>query len=926
MYRVLDCLTTQHDYRLLILAVMVCAVESFTAFSIYCQVRESRGYLDRRWLAVAGLCTGGSIWATHFIAMLAYGGDVRTSYEPLLTVVSLLLAFLITTFAFVVASSGRRLHAAAGGAIIGLGTAAMHFTGMRALIVAGTMSWDYQLAGASVLLGVAFATAGMLACHHWSGIKAVTAGASMLTLGIISLHMVAMAAVTVVPDPTVSVSALHFSNSTLAIAILVITLLVIGAGFIAAVQESRAARETVLTTRELVNAATEALVLAHRGIIVDANRRAIELWGSPLEDLLGKRMFGDLLTGQPPAAGDDGVFTLETYLKAANGGTIPVEIVRQPLHAAMRASEVYAISDLRALIQTTDRLRRMNDELQAQEAELRMQNMRFNTALTHMTLGLCMFDGEQRMVISNRRYAELYGLSLDQVKPGTRLREVIQARIDNGIFAGASPDEYMRERLTSMLTDIDMIQELNDGRSIAISLRQMPGGGYVSTHEDITERRRIEARLAHMAHHDPLTDLPNRVLLRQTLEKALGGSRRGDGNLAVLMLDLDRFKEVNDTLGHLVGDALLKAVAERLRKGMRQTATVARFGGDEFCVVDSFHPKDDPEALPRRIQEIIGEPMELEGHTVSVSTSIGIAMAPLHGMDPDELLKRADLALYRAKSDVRGSYRVFEPEMDAALQARRALEQDLREALKQGQLELYYQPIVRLDNNEITAFEALIRWMHPVRGVVPPDAFLPLAEETGLILNLTEWVLQEACAEAATWPEHIKVAVNLSVSQFKSRSMMPAVTAALEQTGLSPQRLELEITETVMLNDVESAFAAFRQLRQLGVRIVLDDFGTGFSSLSYLLRFPFDKIKIDRSFVADLAQEGSARVLVRSLIQMGRGLGVDVTAEGIETCQQLELMRAEGCTEIQGHLISTARPADEIRQFCVLLRPQSAVA
>ena len=913
MYRVLDCLTIQHDPRLLILAIMVCVIESFIAFSIHSQAREARGSLDRRWLVAAGLCTGGAIWATHFIAMLAYDDNVPTAYEPLLTVVSLLLAVLITTIAFIVASSGTRLDAAMGGAIIGLGTGVMHFTGMMALIVAGTIHWDRTLVVASILFGISFSTAGMVAFHRLAGITAVVAATVMLTLGILSLHVLAMAAVTIVPDPTMIVPALGLSPSALAMGILAFTLLVVSGGFIVSARENRAARETALSNRELVNATTEALVLAERGVIVDANRRAVELWGNPLEDLIGKQVFGDLLTGTAPSGVPDDVFTLETYLRAAGSAVIPVEIVRQPLRSSSRANEVYAISDLRPLIQTTERLRRMNDELEAQEAELRLRNVRFDTALTHMTQGLCMFDSEQRIVVSNQRYAEIYGLTLEQVKPGTLLREVIAARIANGLFAGSSPDDYLRERMEAVQNDMDAVQELNDGRSIAVTLRLMPSGGWVSTHEDVTDRCRIEAQLAHMAHHDPLTDLPNRMLLRETLDKALKGSRRSDRHLAVLMLDLDRFKEVNDTLGHLTGDALLKAMADRLRKGIRQTATVARFGGDEFCIIDPFHPRDNPQALPGRIQEIILAPVELDGHTVSVGTSIGIALSPVDGTDVDELLKKADLALYRAKSEARGSYRYFEPQMDAALRERRALEQDLREALQTGQFELHYQPIVDLERDEIVCFEALMRWKHPTRGWVPPAAFIALAEETGLILNLIEWVLMEACTEAMKWPEYIKVAVNLSVSQFKARRMMPAVADALAETGLAPERLELEITETVMLNDVEAAFATFGELRQLGVRIALDDFGTGFSSLSYLLRFPFDKIKIDRSFIANLTQEGSARVLVHALIQMGLGLGVDVTAEGVETRQQLELMRAEGCTQVQGYLIAAAKPAAEVR-------------
>jgi diguanylate cyclase (GGDEF)-like protein len=927
MYRVLACLTIQHDYRLLVLALLVCTIASVSAFVIYARVRDPRGYLGRRWLAVAGFCTGGAIWATHFIAMLAFAGKTPTAYEPILTMSSLLIACVLTIIGFNVASAGER-GSIAGGAIIGLGAAAMHFTGMKAVIVAGAIHFDPDFVAGSILLGMAFTATAMFAFHRMRGAEAIAWGAGLVTLGIAVLHSTAMAAVTIVPDPTVSVPILRLSNAALAIAIVAITLLVVGAGFAASALESRAAREMALSARELVNVATDALVLARDGVIVDANRRAAELSGNTLDGLIGRRIFGDLVTCQPPESGFDEIFSLETYLKAADGASIPVEITRQPLHSFTSATEAYAISDLRPLIQTTDRLKGMNDALQSRERESRTQNMRFDTALTHMKQGLCMYDGEQRIVICNRRYGELYGLSMDQLQPGTTLQEVVERRIANGLFAGPTPDDYRRTHLVTKSQDLDLIEELNDGRCVAISRRLMPGGGWVSTHEDVTERRRIEAQLEHMAHHDPLTDLPNRALLRQKLELALTGSRHGDRHLAVLMLDLDRFKEVNDTLGHLAGDALLKAIGGRLLHAVRNTAVVARFGGDEFAIVETLFPVDDPEALPRRIQEVVGAPLELDGHHVCVGTSIGIAVAPLHGTDPDELLKKADLALYREKSDARGTFRFYEPEMSAALQERRELENDLRLALPSGQLDLHYQPIVNLERDEITGFEALMRWKHPAKGMVSPAAFIPLAEETGLITMLTEWVLLEACAEAMKWPAHIKVAVNMSVSQFKSRNMMPAVVAALAKTRLPPDRLELEITETLMLNDAESIFASFRQLRQLGVRIVLDDFGTGFSSLSYLLRFPFDKIKIDQSFIAGLAREGHSIVLVRSLIQMGLGLGVDVTAEGIETQQQLDLVRAEGCTEIQGNLISPARPASEIRhrQFRPVIQREAAVA
>jgi diguanylate cyclase (GGDEF)-like protein len=810
MYRVLNCLTTQHDERLLVLAIVVCLVESFLDFYVYWQVRETRGTLGTGWLAIAGLCTGAAIWATHFIAMLAYESPAPVSFDPFLTGVSLAVACLLTTSGLYLASSRSAARAIAGGLVIGFGTAAMHFMGMHALKTAGALQWDLPYVFAAIALGCVFTTGAMLVFHRGNSIGAVLAAAVVLALGICSLHFTAMTAVTIVPDPTLEIEPSRFDHFTMAIAIVIVTLMVLGTGFLVSLHESNSARGMATSARELVNAATEALVVAHGGVIVDANCRAAELWGASLEELIGKPVFGCLLEGDRPETRTNGAFSFETYLKTADGGAIPVEIARQPLRTALRADEVFAIDDLRPLIATTDRLRHMNEELQTSEKISRRQNMLFDTALAHMSQGLCMFDAEQRVVVSNRRYAELYGLSVEQVKPGATLREVIEARIANGIYAEGSPEAYRRERLAAITHDMDIMQELNDGRSIAISLRMMPDGGYVSTHEDVTARRRIEARLAHMAHHDPLTDLPNRTLLREKLEKALRGTRKGDPRLAVLMLDLDRFKEVNDTLGHLVGDALIRAVADKLRTGLRQTSTVARFGGDEFAIIEPLGPDDDATALAERVQELVGTSLQLEGHWVSVGITIGIALAPKDGTDPDDLLKRADRALYTAKSEARGSFRFFEQEMDRELQERRALEYDLHQALRAGQLELHYQPIVNLERDEITGFEALMRWNHPSRGAISPVVFIPLAEETGLIHALTEWALQEACTEAVRWPGHLKIAVNLSVLQFKARGLMAMVSDVLADTRLPPDRLELEITETVMLNDAEGVFATFR--------------------------------------------------------------------------------------------------------------------
>ena len=436
---------------------------------------------------------------------------------------------------------------------------------------------------------------------------------------------------------------------------------------------------------------------------------------------------------------------------------------------------------------------------------------------------------------------------------------------------------------------------------------------------DVTERRRAEARISHMAHHDALTDLPNRLLFRERLDEALVRMRRHDEGLAILCLDLDHFKDVNDTLGHPVGDKLLRAVARRLSGALRESDVVARLGGDEFAIIQtSIATPEDASHFAIRLVELIGEPYDIDGHHVIVGASVGIALAPGDGDNPDRLLKNADMALYRAKGDGRGTFRFFEPEMDARVQARRALELDLRKALVAGEFEMFYQPLVNLSDNAVTGFEALLRWRHPVRGMVSPADFIPLAEEIGLIVPLGEWVLRQACAEAATWPDHVKVAVNLSPVQFKSRNLLPAVMMALASSGLPATRLELEITESVLLSESEANLATLHQLRALGVRISMDDFGTGYSSLSYLRTFPFDKIKIDQSFVRELSASGDCMAIVRAVAGLGSSLGIPTTAEGVETDEQLEWLRGEGCTEVQGYLFSPPRPAHEIARLLAL--------
>ena len=418
-----------------------------------------------------------------------------------------------------------------------------------------------------------------------------------------------------------------------------------------------------------------------------------------------------------------------------------------------------------------------------------------------------------------------------------------------------------------------------------------------------------------MALHDTLTGLPNRILLNERLEDALRRVKRGE-IVATHLLDLDHFKTVNDSLGHPAGDKLLRTVADRLRALIRDTDTIARMGGDEFAIVQTAITQPaDATALAHRAIEAISAPYVVEGHHVVIGTSIGIAVGPSDALTPDQLVRNADLALYRAKADGRGTYRFFEREMDAQMQIRRALEDDLRKALPAGQFQLYYQPLLNLTSNRVSGFEALIRWEHPEKGLMSPRTFIPLAEEIGFIGALGEWAIRQACTLAATWPADIRVAVNLSPAQFRTPGLVHVVVGALAASGLSADRLELEITENTLLQDSEATLSTLYQLRALGVRIAMDDFGTGYSSLSYLQSFPFDKIKIDRSFVKDIADGVGSLNIVRAVVAMAAGLGMETTAEGVETQEQLETVRAEGCTELQGFLFSVPLPPEEIEPF-----------
>ncbi|SFQ15635.1 PAS domain S-box-containing protein/diguanylate cyclase (GGDEF) domain-containing protein [Bradyrhizobium sp. Ghvi] len=786
MYQVLFCLTDQHDWRLVALGGAVCLLASAAAISLFHRARAARGGARLVWITLDAIVAGCGIWATHFIAMQAYGPGAGGAYNIPVTVLSLIFAIAVTFMGISISvSTTRGVLVAVGGAVVGAGVAAMHYTGMMAFEIPAHVGWTTATVTVSILLGIVFGSCALFVAGRGDGISNALAATILLTIAIVSHHFTAMGALELTPDPAIAISGLSI----------------------------------------------------------------------------------------PPAS--------MSFLTAS------------------AAVAIIAIALVAALLD-----RRAKGELGRQQIVL-------DTALENMSQGLCMFDATGKIMLFNERYAAMLGRT-GMALTGRLLVDVVREEQAAGQWKGDA-DEFFARLVADARdgrTTTDVVTRFD--RSIRVVNQPMQGGGWVATFEDITEWLEAQAKISHMARHDALTNLPNRVLFHEQLEQGLRLAGAND-QLAVLCLDLDHFKDINDSLGHPIGDALLKEVGRRLKATVGDHDTVARLGGDEFAVVQIGRSEEAAaRALAGRLVEVISAPYEIDDHQIVIGVSIGISLSPQDGSDPDELLKNADLALYRAKADGRGTYRFFETGMDARAQARRLLDMDLRAALQRNEFQPYYQPIRDVASDRVVAFEALLRWNHPQRGLISPLNFIPLAEETGLIIQLGELVLKAACADATTWPADIGVAVNLSPVQFRNPNLIASVTEALEHSGLASGRLELEITESVLLQNSEATLTTLHELRAMGVRISLDDFGTGYSSLSYLRSFPFDKIKIDRSFVSELATRQDSVAIIRAVTGLGRSLGIVTTAEGVENDAQLELLRREGCTQAQGYLFSHPRPASDV--------------
>ena len=566
----------------------------------------------------------------------------------------------------------------------------------------------------------------------------------------------------------------------------------------------------------------------------------------------------------------------------------------------------------------TERIRHETDVFQ-QATELARINMQFDAALSNMTQGLCMFDGQKRLMVWNGRFAELYRLPPHLLKVGTPHDAIIADRVSRGILKGETDDAAAKAKIATLGqlpkdATSSRIDEFSDGRFVLITRQPMADGGWLATHEDITERRRTEAEIVHLARHDALTGLANRAEFNAKLEEASKRLKRNGSGFTVMMLDLDKFKAINDTLGHPAGDQLLVEVGRRLQSTIRETDVLARLGGDEFAIIQEGGPgqQEGAIALALRIINAITQPFDLDGSPASVGASIGIVLAPEHDVEPEGLLKRADLALYAAKANGRNDFRVFQPEMLEVANTQQSAESELRNAIARDEFELHYQPVVDVKTRLICGVEALVRWKHPTKGLIAPDQFIPVAESTGLIAPLGEWILQRACKDATAWPPYVRLAINISAVQFKKGNLFDVILCTLVETGFAPERLELEVTETALLENQEAHLTTIRQLKNLGISVVLDDFGTGYSSVSYLTIFPFDKIKIDKSFTQGVLNRRDCKAVVASTLALAHGLGTATTAEGVETEEQLEYMRAAGVDLVQGYLFGRPVPISQL--------------
>ncbi|WOK36325.1 EAL domain-containing protein [Sphingomonas sp. C3-2] len=905
----------QHDWRLVLLAGLMCIASTFSAVLLLRQACAARPMEQGRWVMTAGLATGVGVWATHFVAMLGYDPGFAVGYTVDFTIASLAVAIAMMALGFGVAVRKRAMTGAVIGAVlVGGGIAAMHYLGMMALGASGALEWHAGLVEVSIVLAIVPTIAGLRLTVMSNRRGAGIAAGVLLTLAVLMLHFVGMASVALIPHDAEGADTLLLSSPALAGAIALAALGITALCMVITTVIRRAEgaiRESERQFRILVQGITDcALYMLHAdGTIASWNAGAARLKGYRRAEVVGQPLHrfyceADRDAGAPEralaTALEQGKFVAEGWRVRKDGSRFWAHVTIEKV--------VDEFGDFCGFAKIT---RDMSREKEAQD-ELAALTAKLDAALSNMHQGLCMFDAEQRLVLANSRFGELWGLPEGICAPGIGMKELTTAALKARSGKDAAP-----ERIETMLSEIDwsvasascppVVLEFED-LMISITSRPMPGGGWVSTSEDITERQRAEARIKHMAMHDGLTGLPNRIHFNERLGDELDRAALGARKVGVIAIDLDRFKEINDTRGHAVGDEVLQQLAARMCERQADGEMLARLGGDEFAGFKQCADMAELEEFVFRMEACLTEALDLSDGGLAPGASIGVAIYPADGDSAEQVLNNADLAMYRAKNMVGHQVCFYEKGMDESARARRQLAHDLRDAISGDQLALAYQVQKSIRTGEVIGYEALLRWTHPERGAIAPADFIPIAEETGEILKIGEWVLRTACADAAQWCPPRKVAVNLSPVQLMHGDIVGIVARTLAETGLSADRLELEITETAIVSDKERALHLLREIKALGVSIAIDDFGTGYSSLDTLNSFPFDKIKIDKSFLLDSDTNHQARAIIRAVLALGRSLDMPVLAEGLESEEQLRLLQSEGCDEAQGYLFGRPAP------------------
>jgi diguanylate cyclase (GGDEF)-like protein/PAS domain S-box-containing protein len=931
MYRALFCLTNEHTAWAVPLAAVVCWFSSLTAIYLLRQARSNAASAPFVRVAGAGIAAGIGIWSTHFIAMLGYDPGYGIGYDPTLTLLSLAVGAVTASVALTLArSAGGRGMAALSGLLLGLGVAAMHFTGMAGIHLPGTLAWHLPTVAVALAIGGSLAALALVWAIRPEGRFVPVKSATLLTGAIACLHFLAMSALEITPDPGFTPVSGYFPRALLAVGIAagMLTVLAILALTLFAEHLHRANRDlregrTMLREKtdlldRVLEAMDQGLMMVDAGGLVQVcNERAGTLLGFSGVGMRAPLTFEAVRAGQIAQGRFD---RAPERLAAWAAGAWQVHGSRAFEHegqdGTVLETRTVPLPGGGAVLTFTDITARKHAETRIAESEARLA-----LALDAGSDGLWDCDLITGAAWCSERWWRILGYEPGEMEAHARTwrmlvhpedapetERVLAAHLDGRTPLYEAEHRMRRKDGTWawLLTRGRVVARAGDGTALR----------FIGTQTDIGARKAAEGQIAHMARHDGLTDLPNRTLFYDRVDERLGDLRLRSGAAAVFCLDLDRFKSVNDRFGHLAGDAVLRAVAHRILLTLRPEDTVARLGGDEFAVLMS--DGGDPgavEGLARQLIACVQSPVLVGHQAVEVGLSIGIAIAPEHGLTGEDVFKRADLALYRAKAEGRNTYRVFSPAMDAAAAERRGLESDLRHAIENNELSLHYQPQVTTSGHELVGFEALVRWSHPIRGIVPPSIFVPLAEESGLILALGEWVLRAACREAATWRRPLKIAVNLSPLQFQQAELAERVLAITAEAGLSPKRLELEITESVIINDMARALNILRRLKSFGISIAMDDFGTGYSSLATLQAFPFDKIKIDRAFVGHVEGSPQAAVIVRAVLGLGRSLGMGVVAEGVETPDQMRFLTQEACDQVQGYLVGKPQPIERFTRY-----------